>query len=228
MPAKPLFRGLALIPLLAPSLLPGIALVYLFGNQGLLKAWFPDGGIYGFWGIVIAEVFFTFPHALMILVTALSVADARLYEAATALGAGRVRRFLTVTLPAARYGLISSALVVFTLVIVDFGAPKVIGGQYNVLAVEAYKQVIGQQNFPKGAVIGVLLLLPAVLSFVIDRALQKRQRALLTARAQPLVIRPKAWVDALSTLTCTVIGGALLAILATAVAAAFIRCGRTS
>ncbi|MBM3115405.1 putative 2-aminoethylphosphonate ABC transporter permease subunit [Jeongeupia naejangsanensis] len=223
MPAKPLFRALALTPLLAPSLLPGIALVYLFGNQGLLKAWFPDGSIYGFWGIVIAEVFFTFPHALMILVTALSVADARLYEAATALGAGRIRRFVTVTLPAARYGLISSALVVFTLVIVDFGAPKVIGGQYNVLAVEVYKQVIGQQNFPKGAVIGMLLLLPAVLAFVIDHLLQRRQRALLTARAQPLVVRPQAWVDVLSTVACAAIGGALLVIIATAVAAAFIR-----
>ncbi|WP_432719982.1 putative 2-aminoethylphosphonate ABC transporter permease subunit [Jeongeupia wiesaeckerbachi] len=223
MPAKPLFRALALIPLLAPSLLPGIALVYLFGNQGLLKAWFPDGSIYGFWGIVIAEVFFTFPHALMILVTALSVADARLYEAATALGAGRIRRFLTVTLPAARYGLISSALVVFTLVIVDFGAPKVIGGQYNVLAVEVYKQVIGQQNFPKGAVIGMLLLLPAVLGFVIDHLLQKRQRALLSARAQPLVVKPQGWVDLVSTLTCTLIGGAMLVVLGTAIAAAFIK-----
>ncbi|SMC25870.1 iron(III) transport system permease protein [Andreprevotia lacus DSM 23236] len=223
MPLKPLFRGLALIPLLAPSLLPGIALVYLFGNQGVLKGWFPDGGIYGFWGIVIAEVFYTFPHALMILITALSVADARLYEAASALGAGPVRRLFTVTLPAARYGLISAALVVFTLVIVDFGAPKVIGGQYNVLAVEAYKQVIGQQNFPKGAVIGLLLLLPAVFSFIVDAVLQKRQRALLTARAQPLVPQPQRWVDGLSMLACSAISAGLLLIIGTAIAAAFIK-----
>ncbi|MGL4995671.1 MAG: putative 2-aminoethylphosphonate ABC transporter permease subunit, partial [Deefgea sp.] len=87
MPAKGLMRMLALIPLLAPSLLPAIALVYLFGNQGLLKSWFPDGSIYGFWGIVIGQVFFTFPHALMILLTALRIADGRLYEAATSLGA---------------------------------------------------------------------------------------------------------------------------------------------
>ncbi|WP_084187090.1 putative 2-aminoethylphosphonate ABC transporter permease subunit [Andreprevotia chitinilytica] len=223
MPGKPLFRGLALIPLLAPSLLPGIALIYLFGNQGILKSWFPDGSIYGFWGIVIAETFFTFPHALMILITALSVADSRLYEAATALGAGRIRRFFTVTLPAVRYGVISAGLVVFTLVIVDFGAPKVIGGQYNVLAVEAYKQVIGQQNFPKGAVIGLLLLLPAVLSFVIDAVLQRRQRALLTARAQPLSPVRNVWVDLLAAGWCSLVGGALLAVLGTAVAAALIK-----
>ena len=51
--------------------------------------------------------------------------------------------------------MISAAFVVFTLVITDFGLPKVIGGQYNVLAVDIYKQVIGQQNFEMGAVVSV-------------------------------------------------------------------------
>ena len=73
------------------------------------------------------------------------------------------------TLPGARYGLISAVFVVFTLVITDFGVPKVIGGQYNVLATDIYKQVIGQQNFQMGAVVGLILLLPAVIAFVVDR-----------------------------------------------------------
>src|SRR4051812_9335462 len=38
MPARGLFKALALVPLLAPSLLPGLALVYLFGNQGIFKS----------------------------------------------------------------------------------------------------------------------------------------------------------------------------------------------
>jgi ABC-type spermidine/putrescine transport system permease subunit I len=63
----------------------------------------------------------------MILVTALALADARLYEAAAALGTSRWRVFFTVTLPGAKYGLISAALVTFTLVITDFGVPKVVG-----------------------------------------------------------------------------------------------------
>ena len=58
---------------------------------------------------------------------------------------------------------------VFTLVITDFGIAKVIGGQFNVLATDAYKQVIGQQNFEMGAVVGFVLLVPAVLAFVLDR-----------------------------------------------------------
>ena len=90
----------------------------------------------------------------MILITALSLADARLYEAADALGTTRARKFFTITLPGAKYGLISAALVTFTLVITDFGIPKVIGGNFNVLATDVFKLVIGQQDFQQGAVVG--------------------------------------------------------------------------
>ena len=150
-PLKGLFQSITMIPILVPSLLPGIALVYLFGTQGLIKELLFGHSIYGPIGIVIAEVFFTLPHAIIILITSLSIADSRLYEAAVALRASRLRIFLTVTLPGCRYGLISAAFVVFTLAITDFGAPKVIGGDFNVLATDVYKQVIGQQNFEMGA-----------------------------------------------------------------------------
>jgi hypothetical protein len=100
--------------------------------------------------------------------------------------------FFTVTLPGAKYGVISAGFVVFTLVITDFGIAKVIGGRFNVLATDIYKQVIGQQNFEMGAVVGMVLLIPAVLAFVADRIVQRKQVALLSARAVPLVPKPKA------------------------------------
>jgi iron(III) transport system permease protein len=192
-----LFKTVALIPILVPSLLPGIALVYLFGNQGMLKELLFGHTIYGPIGIVMAEVFFTFPHALLIVFTALSLADARLYEAAVALRASRRRIFFTVTLPGARYGLVSATFVVFTMVITDFGAPKVIGGQYNVLATDIYKQVIGQQNFEMGAVVGVVLLVPALFAFAVDRVARRRQVALLSARAVVYEPRPSRVFDLL-------------------------------
>src|SRR3954468_24369142 len=144
MPLKPLFRTITLLPLLAPSLLSAISLIYWFGNQGIAKDfWLSLGftGIYGAPGIVLAECFAAFPHVLMILVTALTLADARLYEAADALGTRTVRKFFTITLPGAKYGLISAALVCFTLVITDFGIPKVIGAGFNWLATDAFKLV---------------------------------------------------------------------------------------
>ncbi|MDA1283691.1 MAG: putative 2-aminoethylphosphonate ABC transporter permease subunit [Proteobacteria bacterium] len=189
MRAKPFFKTMAMIPILLPSLLAGIALIYLFGNQGVFKALLMGRSIYGPIGIIIAEVFYTFPHALLIIITALSIADARLYEAATVLRSSPIRTFFTVTIPSAKYGLMSACFVVFTLVITDFGIPKVIGGQYNVLAIDVYKQVIGQQNFEMGAVVSVVLIIPALLAFIVDRIVQKKQISILTARS--VVYEPK-------------------------------------
>jgi len=223
MKARAFFKGLALLPLLAPSLLPGISLVYLFGNQGLLKSWMMGASIYGPIGIVIGEVFYTFPHALLILLTALSITDARLYEAADVLGAGAVRKFLTITLPGARYGLISAFFVVFTLVITDFGVPKVIGGNYNVLATDVYKQVVGRHDFQMGAVVGMILLLPALLAFAVDRFVQKRQVALLSARAVPFSPKPSPGFDAAMLAFCVLIAGIILALLGMAALASFVK-----
>jgi iron(III) transport system permease protein len=187
MPARGLFRVVAMLPIFAPSLVQGIAFVYAFGNNGIVtRLTGVNIGVYGAKGIVMAEVFYCFPHALLILVAALAAADARLYDAASALGASRLRTFLTVTLPGVKYGLMSACFVVFTLVITDFGIPKVIGGKYSVMATEIYNQVIGQQNFTMGATVSVVLLVPAVAAFLIDRLVQRRQYALITSGARPL------------------------------------------
>jgi len=223
LPLRWLFQGVALIPIFAPSLLPGLALIYLFGTQGFFKAWLGGGQIYGFEGIVIAQVFYCLPHAMLILVTALATADARLYEAADVLGASKARVFFTVTLPGARYGVISAALVVFTLVLTDFGVAKVIGGNFNVLATDVYKQVIGQQNFSMGAVVGMVLLAPAALAFAVDRVVQRKQVALLTVRAVPLVPRQRLGRDVFYTLFCTVVAAGILAVLGMAVWGSFIK-----
>lgn len=189
MPFKSIFRLVALIPLLSPSILAAIALVYWFGNQGVLKEILLGHSIYGPIGIIMASVYWTFPHALMILVTSLSLSDARLYEAADVLQATKLRSFLTITIPGARYGIISTTFVVFTQVFTDFGVPKVIGGNYNVLATDIYKEVVGMQNFQMGAVISLVLLLPAVLAFFVDQYSRKRQIALLSSRS--VVFAPK-------------------------------------
>ena len=220
------FKGLlyaaAMLPLFAPSLLSAISLIYLFGNQGLLKELLFGASIYGPIGIAMAQVFYCFPHALIIIVAALRLADARLYEVADALGTSGGRVFRTVTLPGAKYGLINAAFVVFTLVVTDFGIAKVIGGQFNVLATDAYKQVVGQQNFEMGAVVGMVLLIPAVVAFVVDRMVQRRQVALLSARAVPLQPKPNVLRDAALTLYCLVVAAILLIVLGTAVWASFI------
>ena len=226
MPLKGAFRIIALVPLLAPSLLAAISLIYWFGNQGVLKDWMQALGIesiYGAPGIVLAEIFSVFPHALIILVTALSLADARLYEAAEALGTSRARKFFTVTLPGAKYGIASAAMVSFTLVITDFGIPKVIGGNFNVLATDVFKLVIGQHDFQKGAVVAIFLLAPALLTFVVDRFVQRKQTSMLTARAVPYAPRPQKGFDLAMTAYCVLVTALMLAVLGMAMFASFVK-----
>ncbi len=91
MPLKNAARPIALLPLLAPTLLSSTLFIYRFGNAGLLKPLLHGHSIYGLPGIVLSRVSASFPHVLMILVTALSLADGRLYEAADAMGTRRLR-----------------------------------------------------------------------------------------------------------------------------------------
>jgi iron(III) transport system permease protein len=220
---KGLFKGIALLPLLAPSLLPAIALTFMLGNQGFLKSWFVGHSIYGPIGIVIAQIFHCFPHAVLILTTALSLADRRVYEVAETLDTSPWRVFRTITFPSIRYGLISAFFVVFTIAIVDFGVAKVIGGQYNVLAIDIFRQIIGQQNFQMGSVIGVLLLIPSILSFTVDYLVRRKQVAEFGSRAKLLYPTPRFWVDWPMQVIVGVVAFLILGMIATAVFASFVR-----
>lgn len=220
-PFKSLFKGVALLPILMPSLLPAIALVYLFGNQGIIKDWLFGYEIYGPIGIVMGECFYVFPHVLTIMLIAMANSDARLYEASDALGASKIKTFFTVTLPSVRYGLVSAFFVCFTLVITDFGVPKVVGGKYNVLATDIYKQVVGRQDFEMGAVVSMVLLLPALFAFAADRIVQRRQVALLSARAVPYQPKKNRVVDTTMLAFCCLIGLIMVSILGMACFASF-------
>ncbi|EJL3949547.1 TPA: putative 2-aminoethylphosphonate ABC transporter permease subunit [Vibrio parahaemolyticus] len=217
MPFKGLFHILGTAPILAPSLLPAISLIFLFGNQGVAKELLGGHSVYGVIGISMGLIFWTFPHALMILTTSLRTSDARLYEAARALKTSPMKTFFMVTLPAAKYGLISTLIVVFTLVITDFGVPKVIGGSYNVLATDIFKQVVGQQSFAMGAVTSIMLLFPAVMAFGADRWVQKKQKSLFDTRSVPYQPEPNKTRDGLCFVYCSLISVAVLTVLGMAV-----------
>src|SRR5690606_7438311 len=103
---KPWVRLSLLLPLLAPSLVPG-------------------------WGLLISDVFYALPQAIMIIQAALRNADARYYDAATVMGATPRQQFFDITLPNCKFGLLSAAFVVFTITITDFGNAAVIAGDYR-------------------------------------------------------------------------------------------------
>jgi iron(III) transport system permease protein len=228
-PLKGLFQAVAMMPLFAPTLLNGIALVYLFGKKGLITQGFFGSlpgfpvELYGPFGIILSEVLYTFPQAVLILSVALRMTDARLYEASESLGASRLKSFFAITLPGIKFPLISTFFVCFILAFTDFGAPKVVGGQYNILATDIYKQVIGQQNFVMGAVVSSMLLIPTVIAFIADRFCQRRQFSILTSRSVPLNPEPSPMRDALALGFCLAVTCCILVFYGTALFASLVR-----
>jgi iron(III) transport system permease protein len=224
MPLKNLFRLILLVPLFAPSLVQAQGLLLMLGRNGLINRTFGLGiDIYGFWGIVIATVLYALPHALLILSAALAVADARLYESATMLGASPARTFRTVTLASTRYGLMSAIFIVFTIVITDFGNPMVIGGDYSVLATEMYNQVLGQANFERGTVIGMMLLLPAAIAAFVEKWISRRSYHAIADQSRPLAVRPSPRFDALMLAYTVLVCAAILSVVGIVVFASFVQ-----
>ncbi len=176
-----------LLPLLAPSLVQALGLIFLFGRNGLISqatGW--NLQIYGLWGLVISNSMYALPQAVMIIQASLRQSDTRQYDAAMMLGATPWQRFVDITLPNARFGLLSAAFVCFTVTITDFGNAAVIGGNYRVLATEIYAQVVGQMNFNMGAVIGILLLIPTLMAFYIEKVAAQRHTSGATEGAMPV------------------------------------------
>ena len=175
---KNVIRVVLTFPMLIPSISHGMGLIILFGANGILTNILQlDAHIYGFTGIVIGSVMYSFPVAFLMLTDVLNYEDASPYEAADVLGISKLRQFTGITLPYLSKSLVSVVFAIFTMIITDYGVPLMIGGNYTTLPVMMYQEIVGLLNFGKGSVIGSLLLLPAVAAFVIDALNSDRGRS---------------------------------------------------
>ncbi|QWT21140.1 ABC transporter permease subunit [Bacillus sp. NP157] len=197
LPGKALIRATLLLPMLAPSLVLGLGLVLLLGRNGLVHrlTGLPTD-IYGFPGLVIANTLYGLPQVVLIVSAALARTPARHYDAAASMGATSWRQFVDVTLPRLRFALLAAAFLVFTETLTDFGSAVIVGGNYRVLAMEIYSEVVGQLDFAMGATLGMVLLLPAILSVWVARMARRRQDSGDASPGRGLVATPNAVRDA--------------------------------
>ncbi|HCQ6002177.1 TPA: putative 2-aminoethylphosphonate ABC transporter permease subunit [Clostridioides difficile] len=220
---KCFFKSLAMFPMFAPTMMHAIGLVYLFGNQGLvtnlLGVHVP---IYGAVGIILAQIIYVFPQSFQILYISLSSTDYRLYEASNTMGISKIREFISITIPSIKYSLISSAFVSFTLCFTDFGAPKVIGGEFNVLSIDVYKQIIGQQNMPMGATVSILLLIPAIISFIVTKKIEKNQNSYITSKSIPYKVKTNKLRDSILGGVVGIIAFGIIAVMLTVILSSLI------
>lgn len=157
------------IPMLIPSISHGMGLVLLFGDNGIITNLLGINiGLYGYLGIIMGSVLYSFPIAFLLFYDSFTYEDYTIYEAASVLGLSKGKQFIKITLPNMKQTIVSAVLSVFTMVFTDYGVPLITGGTVMTLPVYMYREVIGGLNFSGGAVVGVVLLLPAVIAFLID------------------------------------------------------------
>ncbi|MDO5512961.1 iron ABC transporter permease [Corynebacterium sp.] len=162
---------LTLLPIVSPPFAVAAATITLFGRSGMIT----QGvfgyrlDIYGFWGLLFVLTLSYLPLAYMNLLGMLRALDPAHEEAAFSLGANRLRILRTVTLPMLIPGFAGAFLLVFVETISDLSNPLVLGGDFQVLASRAYLAIIGEYNLPGGAAYSMVLLLPAVALFLLQR-----------------------------------------------------------
>ncbi len=176
-PLKRFMHIVALVPIISPPFAVATATLVLFGRNGMIsKGIFGIRyDIYGLDGLSFVLALSLFTVAYMNLKGMMEALDPALEEAATNLGANKWRIFWTVTVPMLIPGILGSFLLIFVEAIADLGNPLVLGGNYEVLATRIYISVIGLYDTTGAAVLSVILLVPSLTVFVIQRYWISRQ-----------------------------------------------------
>ncbi len=169
---KKFFSTMATLPVISPPFSLTLSIILLFGNNGLITKQLlnvQNFSIYGLGGLTLVQTMGMFPIAFLTMVGVLNAIDSTLEDAAMDLSASRVKTFTSVTLPLALPGILSAWLLVFTNSLADFANPLILSGDYRVLSVEAYLEVTGMNRLGNGAALSILLLLPTLTAFLVQR-----------------------------------------------------------
>lgn len=187
MRAKRFFNVIAILPIISPPFSVALSIILLFGNKGLIThtiLGLASNNIYGFGGLLFAQVFSFFPMAYLQLNGVLSTIDPSIEEAARDMGASRLQTFLKVTIPLSLPGIVNSFLLMFIKCAADFGNPMTIAGAYNTLATQIYYQAVGGYELQRCTALAMLLLVLTMIVYLISKLfVEKRTFVTITGKA---------------------------------------------
>ena len=194
MPFKGFFNFMAIVPIVSPPFLGAVSVLLLFGSNGLITSkllGIYNYPIYGFKGLLFAQVVTFFPVAYLTLKGVLESISPTLEDAALDLGSSRLQVFGKVTLPLALPGIASALLVIFIESLADFGNPLVLAGSnFPTLSVQAYLQITGMYDLPGGAALSVVLLIPSITAFMLQKYwVEKRKYVTVTGKPTSTTIK---------------------------------------
>lgn len=197
-PFKRFLRLTATFPIISPPFVVALAAILLFGRAGsltpIVKQIIGEYSIYGLGGLVLVETIAYGPIAFLVLYGVLQAIDPALEEAAMDLGASRAKVFATVTLPLAVPGIASAWLLVFIESMADFGNPMVLSGNFRVLSVQAFLQITGMYDLSRGSTLAILLLMPTVTAFFIQKYwVSRKSYVTVTGRPTGATIQRLEW-----------------------------------
>ena len=202
MRGKKFVTALATLPVISPPFSLTLSIILLFGNNGLITKGLlglENFSIYGLTGLTIVQTISMFPIAFLTMVGVLEAIDSTLEDASLDLNATRWQTFMGVTLPLAMPGILSSWLLVFTNSLADFANPLLLSGSFRVLSVESYIEVTGMNCLGNGAALSILLLLPTLTAFFVQRSwVAKKSFVVVTGkpsgRLSDLASKPTRWM----------------------------------
>lgn len=166
----------AQLPMLLPTITYGFAIIYTFGRQGLITRLlgFQLFDIYGFNGLLLGYVIYTLPTAFLLVDNSFRFVDKRFMVVSRLMGDNALATFVRTVLRPLVGALCVAFIQSFFLSFTDYGIPTSVGGQYDVVAMELFNQMLGAlPDFNQGAVIAVVMLIPSVASIILMTVLER-------------------------------------------------------
>lgn len=173
---KKIIRGVAVLPMLLPTITYGFAIIYSFGKQGLLTKLFGTQlfEIYGFNGLLLGYVIYTLPISFMLIDNTMRFIDKKYMIVSRIMGDNGLSTFWITVVRPLLGTLAASFIQAFFLCFTDFGIPASVGGEFDVIASVLYNQMLGSiPDFNKGAVVAVVMLVPSIVSILVLHYLEK-------------------------------------------------------
>lgn len=168
---KPWVEGIVQLPVVVPHTAAGIALLMVFGRQAAVGQAFEALGIRfvdAVPGIVVGMLFVGLPFLVNGAREAFALVDPDLEQVAATEGASRWQAFIHVTLPQAKRGILSGALLMWGRGISEFGAVIILAYHPRIVPVLVYERFIGF-GLSAAQPVAALLLLASLLVFLLLR-----------------------------------------------------------
>lgn len=165
---KKIILAILFVTLISPPFVTALSYVNLFGRRGFITygIFHLSLNVYGMWGIAMMQTISHLSLNVLLIFSFLKSLSPDIINSARNLGAKTNDIIKDIILPKANEGLKAVILLSFFRAISDFGTPAIIGGKFNVLALESYFAVIAEGNLAKASAMNVLILIPAVVIFI--------------------------------------------------------------